>query len=101
MLALVSGSNQLDTRKLAGLTGSPIRKPDANLVRAATGYVIGGVPPVGFPAPISTYIDRDLLQYDEIWAAAGTPNDVFKTTPDDLRRMTGGEPADIRVSVER
>jgi prolyl-tRNA editing enzyme YbaK/EbsC (Cys-tRNA(Pro) deacylase) len=95
VLALVSGSNQLDPRKLATLTGTPVQKADANFVRAATGYAIGGVPPLGFPAPIVTYIDRDLLKYGEIWAAAGTPNDVFQTTPGELIALTAGKPADL------
>src|SRR3989442_13960301 len=73
VLALVSGANQLDPPRLAALTGLPIGKADADAVRQATGYSIGGVPPMGFPAPIPTFIDRDLLQYDVVWAPAGTP----------------------------
>lgn len=96
VLALISGSNQLDTDKLAALTGAEIRKADAVAVREATGFSIGGVPPLGFPRPIATYIDRDLLAFQEIWAAAGTPNDVFRTTGDELRRITAGTVADLR-----
>ena len=96
VLALLSGSNQLDPGKLAALTGAEVRKADASAVRQATGFVIGGVPPLGFATPIPTYIDRDLLAYDEIWAAAGTPNDVFRTTPGDLLRLTHATPADLR-----
>ena len=96
VLALVSGSNQLDPSKLASLTGAEIRKAGAETVRQATGYAIGGVPPLGFPAPIRTYIDRDLLRYDEIWAAAGTPKDVFRTTPTAMLRFTGGTVADLK-----
>lgn len=95
VLALVSGSNQLDPAKLSRLTGGEIRKADAASVRAATGYVIGGVPPAGFPRPIETFIDRDLLQYDEVWAAAGTPHHVFRTTPRELIQLTGGRAADL------
>ena len=96
VLALVSGGNQLDTGKLGRLTQAEIRKADAAFVRQATGYAIGGVPPLGFPATIRTYIDRDLLGYDAIWAAAGTPNDVFRTTGAELRRITAGTIADLR-----
>jgi prolyl-tRNA editing enzyme YbaK/EbsC (Cys-tRNA(Pro) deacylase) len=95
VLALVSGSNQLDPDKLSRLTGAEIRKADAAAVRGATGYVIGGVPPTGFAQPIETFIDRDLLQYDEIWAAAGTPHHVFRTTPRELILLTGGCPVDL------
>src|SRR5260370_34448330 len=90
VLALVSGANQLDTARLAGLTGAAIEKADADAVREATGYSIGGVPPTGFPEPIPTYIDRDLLQYDVVWAAAGTPRHVFRITPAELTRITAG-----------
>jgi len=81
VLALVSGANQLDTARLAALTGASIGKADADAVRRATGYSIGGVPPIGFPSPIPTFIDRDLLQYDVIWAAAGTPATSFPSPP--------------------
>lgn len=96
VLALVSGANQLDTARLAGLTSTPIGKADADAVRQATGYSIGGVPPTGFPSPILTFIDRDLLQYDVIWAAAGTPRHVFRITPAELVRITAGTVADLR-----
>ena len=99
VLALVSGSNRLDTAKLSRVTGGVIRKADAAAVRAATGYVIGGVPPAGFPEPIPTFIDRDLLRYDEVWAAAGTPHHVFRTTPLELIRLTGGETADLSAQT--
>ncbi|MCK5634339.1 MAG: hypothetical protein KAI06_04600, partial [Anaerolineales bacterium] len=63
----------------------------AAFVRAETGYAIGGVPPVGHDVPIPMVIDQDLLEYDEIWAAAGTPNAVFRLTPRDLVTLTKGE----------
>jgi prolyl-tRNA editing enzyme YbaK/EbsC (Cys-tRNA(Pro) deacylase) len=97
VLALVSGSNQLDTEHLAALTGAPIRKANADAVRQATGYAIGGVPPTGFPAPLRTFIDRDLLQYDTVWAAAGTPRHVFAIAPPDLVRISGGTVTDLKV----
>jgi len=96
VLALISGSNQLDTAKLSHLTGAEVRKADAATVRQATGYAIGGVPPVGFPSRIQTYIDADLLQYAEIWAAAGTPNHIFRTTPAELTTLTQATQADIK-----
>jgi prolyl-tRNA editing enzyme YbaK/EbsC (Cys-tRNA(Pro) deacylase) len=96
VLALVSGSNQLDVEKLAVIIGERISKADADIVRRATSFAIGGVPPVGVPAPIPTYIDRDFLQYDVVWAAAGTPHDVFPIPPTDLVRVTRGTVADLR-----
>ena len=95
ILALVSGANQADTAKLAQIAGAPITRATAAIVREATGYAIGGVPPVGHATPLPTYLDRDLLQYDVIWAAAGTPNAVFRVTPDELQRVTGAEPVDL------
>jgi prolyl-tRNA editing enzyme YbaK/EbsC (Cys-tRNA(Pro) deacylase) len=95
VLALVSGSNQLDVDKLAVLTGQRISKADADTVRRATSFAIGGVPPLGFPAAIPTYIDRDFLQYDVVWAAAGTPHDVFPVAPPELIRVTRGTVADL------
>ncbi len=96
VLALVSGVNLLDTERLGALTGAVIGKADANAVRRATGYAIGGVPPIGFPAPIPTFIDRDLLQYELVWAAAGTPRHVFPIVPPELVRITGGRVADLK-----
>jgi prolyl-tRNA editing enzyme YbaK/EbsC (Cys-tRNA(Pro) deacylase) len=96
VMALISGSNQLDTAKLSHLTGAEIRKADAATVRQATGYAIGGVPPLGFPSRIETYMDTDLLQYEEIWAAAGTPNHVFRTTPTELTTLTEATRADLK-----
>src|SRR5438270_1431585 len=95
VLALVSGVNRLDTQRLSVLTDAPIEKADANRVREATGYAIGGVPPLGFPAPIPTFIDRDLLQYDVLCAAAGTPRHVFPIAPAELGRITGGRVAGL------
>ncbi len=95
VLALVSGANRLDPARLGALTGLPIGKADADAVRQATGYSIGGVPPTGFPVPIPTFIDRDLLQYDVVWAAAGTPRHVFPIAPLELVRITGGKVAEV------
>src|ERR1700716_3856796 len=97
VVALVSGVNRLDTQRLAALTGAAIGKADADVVRQATGYPIGGVPPIGFPAPIPTFIDCDLLRYDVVWAAAGTPRHVFPIAPQELVRITGGTVADLKA----
>lgn len=91
ILALVSGNNRVATDKLAVAAGGKIRRADADAVRAATGYAIGGVPPVGHTRALRTFLDRDLLQYETVWAAAGTPNAVFEITPDELRRITNAE----------
>ena len=90
ILALVSGANQADTDKLGALMGAPVERADARTVREATGFAIGGVPPVGHTRPLVTFIDEDLLQYDEVYAAAGTPHAIFRITPAELVRITGG-----------
>jgi Cys-tRNA(Pro) deacylase len=91
VIALVSGRNRLDEASLAAtLGGSTVGRADATGVREATGYAIGGVPPFGHPSPLPTAIDEDLLDYDEVWAAAGTPWDVFAVAPADLVRLTSG-----------
>lgn len=95
ILVVASGSNRVSEKKLARLIGEPVAKPDAGFVREKTGFVIGGVAPVAHPEALTTYIDGDLLQYDEIWAAAGTPHAVFKLTPQQLRTLTAGEVVDI------
>jgi Cys-tRNA(Pro) deacylase len=91
ILAVVSGSNRLDERKLAERVGEPVRMASADEVRQATGFAIGGVPPVGHAAVLRTFIDAELLQYDTVWAAAGTPRAVFQLSPAELTRITGGE----------
>ena len=97
VLALTSGANRVDTRKLAELAGAAeARRANADEVRAATGYAIGGTPPFGHPRPIPAFIDRDLLAYREIWAAAGTPDSVFLTTPEELRAAAGAGTADFK-----
>ena len=91
ILVLVSGSNRVHEKRLGRLLGGALSKADADLVRETCGYAIGGVPPVGHKTPLKTYIDEDLLQYDLIWAAAGTPNAIFQTTPQELVRVSGGQ----------
>ena len=95
IMVIASGVNRIDERKVAALIGEKLRKADPDFVRAATGFVIGGVPPVGHAHPIRKLIDRDLLQFERIWAAAGTPNAVFGLTPAELLTLTGGESADV------
>jgi prolyl-tRNA editing enzyme YbaK/EbsC (Cys-tRNA(Pro) deacylase) len=91
LLVIASGANRVNEKHLCAIVGELIEKPDADFVRQYTGFVIGGVPPVGHAAPLAVYIDEDLLQYDVIWAAAGTPHAVFRLAPADLVRMTGGQ----------
>ena len=97
VMALVSGSNQLDEKKLAAAAGgSKCSRVDADAVRAATGYPIGGVPPFGHSAQLRVFVDPDLLQYDEVWAAAGTWNDNFGANPNDIVRVAGGVVTDLK-----
>lgn len=95
VLALVSGANRLDPARLAEHTGDPPRRATADQVRTATGFAIGGVPPIGHPQPLRTFIDRDVTQYETVYAAAGTPHTVFALTPADLMRITGGQIIDL------
>lgn len=100
VMALVSGPNRLDDKKLAAACGvgkNKIKRADADTVREATGFAIGGVPPFGHKSRLPVYIDRDFWQYEVIWAAAGTPNAVFAVVPDDLARVTGGKIIDLKV----
>jgi prolyl-tRNA editing enzyme YbaK/EbsC (Cys-tRNA(Pro) deacylase) len=97
ILVIASGSNRVDEKKLAALAGEKITRPDADFVRAQSGFAIGGVPPIGHAHPLRTFIDEDLLGYTEIWAAAGHPNAVFRLTPVELVQMTGGAVAAIKV----
>lgn len=90
ILVVVSGSNRVNEKRLSELVGEPIDKADADFVRQSTGFAVGGVPPLGHAHPLETYIDEDLLRYDNIWAAAGTPHAVFCLTPADLQKMTDG-----------
>ncbi len=96
LLVIASGANRVDEARLGGLVGGRIRRADPETVRYATGYAIGGVAPVGHPAPLPIYIDRDLLQYELIYAAAGVPECVFPLTPDELIRGTAGAVADVK-----
>jgi len=90
ILVIASGPNRINEKVIAELTGEDIGKADADFVRQRTGFIIGGVPPIGHEQHLVTYIDRDLLPYPEIWAAAGTPHAVFHLKPEDLVKMTSG-----------
>ncbi len=96
ILIIASGVNRVNTQRIADLVGEAIEKPDADYVREKTGFVIGGVPPVGHSTPLMTFVDEDLLQFDVIWAAAGTPHAVFQLTPGDLEKMTAGRVIDVK-----
>ena len=97
VLAYVSGSNQLDEKKLALAAGGlKCARVDADVVRQATGFPIGGVPPFGHSTQLRVFVDPDLLQYDEVWAAAGTWNDVFGAAPADIVRVAGGVVTDLK-----
>lgn len=87
-LLLVSGTNRVNEKGVAAHLGEALARPDAHKVRELTGYAIGGIPPFGHATAIATYIDRDLLQYDAVWAAAGTPRAVFRADPKKLQEAT-------------
>ena len=91
ILVIASGENRVDTKRISDLLGDEIGKADAGFVRQRTGFAIGGVPPVGHREAIVTFIDEDLLDFDEIWAAAGTPHAVFRLTGNDLVQVTKGQ----------
>ncbi|HEX2255487.1 MAG TPA: YbaK/EbsC family protein [Afifellaceae bacterium] len=97
ILVVASGTNRVDESKIARAVGGEIRRADADFVRRATGFAIGGVPPVGHAVQPTVLLDRDLLQYEVIWAAAGTPNAVFQLSPSELRRITGGSFEDVKL----
>ncbi len=91
VLIVASGANRVDERLMGEFIGEQIEKATPDFVRETTGFAIGGVPPVGHSIAIETWIDRELLQFDIIWAAAGTPFSVFAIAPGQLQNMTGGK----------
>jgi prolyl-tRNA editing enzyme YbaK/EbsC (Cys-tRNA(Pro) deacylase) len=99
LLVMTSGSHRVDTAFLGERLGGRIRRADADTVKAATGQTIGGVAPLGHPAPIRTVVDVTLADYPEVWAAAGHAHTVFPTTFDELVRITGGQPGPVEPSV--
>jgi prolyl-tRNA editing enzyme YbaK/EbsC (Cys-tRNA(Pro) deacylase) len=95
VLFLTAGGNRVDPAKASALAGAPLEKADAASIRAHTGFVIGGVAPIGHLSPIETWMDPRILDFDRIWAAAGTPNDVFGVDPERLRAALGVSVADF------
>jgi prolyl-tRNA editing enzyme YbaK/EbsC (Cys-tRNA(Pro) deacylase) len=97
VLFVTAGGNKVDAGKASVLAGETLGKADAGLIRSQTGFVIGGVAPVGHLAPIRAWFDPRLLDFDVVWAAAGTPRHVFAIAPGDLLRLSGAERADFTV----
>jgi prolyl-tRNA editing enzyme YbaK/EbsC (Cys-tRNA(Pro) deacylase) len=95
VLVLASGSVRVDEAKLAAAVGEPVEQASGKYVRERTGFAIGGVAPIGHAQPLSVYMDETLLDHDELWAAAGTPRSVFRTTPQELQQMTKAKVADL------
>lgn len=91
VLVIASGKNRVNEKNIVEHCGEQIEKADANFVLLSTGFAIGGIPPVGHTVPIKTLIDQDLMTYESIWAAAGTPNAVFKLRPADLVKISDGK----------
>jgi prolyl-tRNA editing enzyme YbaK/EbsC (Cys-tRNA(Pro) deacylase) len=96
ILVLTSGTNRVDEKKISQYLGELIVRADPDFVRANTGFAIGGVPPVGHTHPMETFIDEDLLNYKNVWAAAGTPNAVFELLSSDLVKITHGKIARVK-----
>lgn len=97
VVALVSGANRLDEKRLGAVAGEPVAKADADTARGATGYSIGGVPPFGHATQVHVFMDRDLMQHRVVWAAAGRPDSVFEIEPERLRELSGATLADLKV----
>jgi prolyl-tRNA editing enzyme YbaK/EbsC (Cys-tRNA(Pro) deacylase) len=98
VVALVSGANRLDESRLAAVAGSPVTKADAETARGATGYAIGGVPPFGHATEVPVFMDRDLFDHGNVWAAAGRPDSVFEISPERLRELSQAEVADLKAA---
>jgi len=94
VLVVTSGDKRVDERKVAAIVGA-VGRADADFVKLRTGFTIGGVAPVGHAEPPVLLIDRELFRFDEIWAAAGHPNGVFRLSPDELTRLTGAPVHDV------
>ena len=96
-LLLVSGANRVDEKVAADQIGEPLGRADAQFVRQATGFAIGGIPPLGHTTPVTTFIDEALLNYEVVWAAAGTPDAVFPIAPGRLAQAVGARPISVIV----
>ncbi len=99
VIALVSGSNRLDEKRLGAAAGEPVAKANAETARTATGYAIGGVPPFGHATEVAVYMDRDLLGHATVWAAAGRPDSVFEIAPDRLRELSRATVLDLKADL--
>jgi len=97
VVVVASGDNRVSEAKAAARVGEPLGRADADFVRAATGYAIGGVAPLGHATPIRLLLDEDLRRFEAVWAAAGTPYSVFRLTPDELHRLTGADWSDVKA----
>ena len=95
LLVVASGSNRVNEQRLSELAGEPIEKADADFVRQRTGFAVGGVPPLGHTEQLEIFIDQDLVQYEQLWAAAGNSHAVFQLSPSELKVMTGGRVVSI------
>lgn len=91
ILVIASGANQVNEFRIGMYLKEPVEKAPAPLVHRATGFAVGGIPPLGHATTLETFIDQDLMKHQEIWAAGGTPNALFKLSPADLKTMTGGQ----------
>jgi len=97
VVVVASGDNRVSEKKVAKLVGEELGRADADFVRESTGFVIGGVPPLGHANPVRMFLDADLQRFERVWAAAGTPFAVFPLTPAELARLTGATWSDIRL----
>ncbi len=98
VLVITSGANRVDEQLVTAVLGEPIVRADPQFVREQTGYAIGGVPPLGHRERLVVFVDRDLLRWDTIWAAGGTPNALFQMRSADLAEMTGGRVIDVSAT---
>ena len=98
VLVIASGASRVDEAKVGEILGTPIHRADANFVKSATGFSIGGVPPVGHNTHLTVVLDQALREFDEIWAAGGTPTSVFCLTPNQLNQLAGGTFADVALA---
>ncbi|MBN1440742.1 MAG: YbaK/EbsC family protein [Anaerolineales bacterium] len=96
VMVIASGANRVNEKKIAELLGEAVEKADPDFVRETTGFSIGGVPPVGHAVPIPVFLDEDLLKHESIWAAAGTPRSVLKTTGENLAKLTRGKVTSVK-----
>jgi Cys-tRNA(Pro) deacylase len=96
VLVVTSGANRVNEKTIGQYLAESIKMANPEFVREMTGFAIGGVPPVGHRHSLKIFIDEDLLQYEKIWAAAGTPHAVFKLTPDELKKITSGEVVSVK-----